>query len=396
MGDYQWGAIKSDQVDRITAQVNLVAALAENRQKTLGEALAIQCAGSKGCSGETLSALSRSAGEVKKATVFLQIGDASQRSCAKLIQNGLLDSYQVPGIEAVASVPANTEVRYFHDVDSKAAQDLAAEIKSLSNLPAVLVKSIGGFESKVPAQQFEVWFSSDLTCAARGDFNFQSIVQGVKGVVSSSASGPVVPKSREWAVIVSGDDASSPALVAARQAGSGRVAALGHEWILLDVGAAYRDNAVFVSNLIGWLDIKKQKKVLYTAGHREWLLARQLDDLTEALRQHEFTLHRLPGAITDSGLAEGSVLIIGNAWGEFGEDEITAVQKYVAGGGGLLLAGLGWSWVANNTGKTLNEYPMTKMAQPYEISWLDSVIAAPAVPGLAQSALFTRFYPNTR
>ena len=62
----------------------------------------------------------------------------------------------------------------------------------------------------------------------------------------------------------------------------------------------------------------------------------------------------------------------------------------------MLLAGLGWSWVGYNPGKTMNDYPMTKMAKPYEIGWLDTVIAAPAVPGLAESALFTRFYPHAR
>jgi conflict system STAND superfamily ATPase len=376
-------------------------ALAQSTQLYDNAALVLKCAAQDGCSPEILTSLSKTldpAGkttpEAKRATVFLQIGDASQRPCAKLIQNGLLGSYQAPGIEGVSSVPAHTEVRYFHDGDRKAAEDLAEKIKRLANLPAVPVKPIKGYESKVPAQQFEVWFSSDFTCAAMDKLNFQSIVKDVQAVVSSSASGPILPKSREWAVIVSGNAPSSPALVAASQDGNGRVAALGHEWLLSDVGPPYRDNAVFISNLVGWLDVKKRRKVVYTTGHREWFLARGVNDLVGLLSQRQFTVRALPGALASPDLADSSVLIIGNAWGDFRNDEIMAVQSYVQGGGGLLLAGLGWSWLGYNPGKTMDDYPMTKMAKPYDIIWLDSVIAAPPVPGLAQSGLFTRLYPR--
>jgi hypothetical protein len=80
-------------------------------------------------------------------------------------------------------------------------------------------------------------------------------------------------------------------------------------------------------------------------------------------------LQYLPGRITEASLDGVAVLIIGTAWGPFDTDEIKAVESYVTRGGGLLLAGVGWSWAG-----AMADYPMTRMAKPYGVGWLKSTI----------------------
>jgi hypothetical protein len=106
-----------------------------------------------------------------------------------------------------------------------------------------------------------------------------------------------------------------------------------------------------------------------------------------------FTLASVPAPINMTGLAAASVLIIGNAWGDFTTNEIETVHQFVSDGGGLLLAGLGWSWLAYHPGTTLEDYPMTKMAAPYQVGWLDGYISDPTDQS-SGSPIFHTFYPN--
>ena len=165
---------------------------------------------------------------------------------------------------------------------------------------------------------------------------------------------------------------------------------MGHEGLLAN--AQLRDNGLFLTNLIGWLDASVQKKVLYTTGHRENFDSTDAGPLRTALVNRGYTLTALGGTITPSSLTAGSVLIIGNAWRDFTAAEIQAVQDFVTNGGGLLMAGLGSSWLGSNA-----DYPMTKMAQPYGVIWQTSTIVDPD-PGdqAGGSTIFHTFYPNAK
>jgi hypothetical protein len=185
---------------------------------------------------------------------------------------------------------------------------------------------------------------------------------------------------------------------------------LGHEWLLV---YPLLDNARFVKNLIEWLKQGRGGKILYTTGHREWFNAQNSEALANELKKFGLEIEPLVGTIAKSELDGASVLIIGNAWGAFSPDEINVVKARVAAGAGLLLAGLGWSWAGSNPEKASPEnvmqtYPMTRMAEPYGIHWLDSVITDPDPqysfddpPASLQAQFkgspeFHTFFPNAR
>ena len=225
----------------------------------------------------------------------------------------------------------------------------------------------------------------------------KDIVAGVRQIISGGASGPVAAFTADWFTIASGDDdTSSPSsFVIARRFDQGRIAAVGHEGLLAN--AQLRDNGLFLSNLIAWLDSTVQKKVLYTTGHREQFDSGDAGPLRTVLVNRGYGIAALPGTITPSLLANCSVLIIGNAWRDFTAGEIQAVQNFVSSGGGLLMAGLGSSWLASNAPQTIEDYPMTKMAQPFGAAWQTSTIVDPD-PGdqAGGSTIFHTFYPNAK
>src|SRR4029453_2189296 len=131
----------------------------------------------------------------------------------------------------------------------------------------------------------------------------RDIVAGVRQIVSGGPSGPVAAGTADWFSIASGDDDTSnpSSFVVARRFDQGRVAAVGHEGLLAN--AQLRDNGLFLSNLIGWLDATVQKKVLYTTGHRENFDSSDAGPLRSALVSRGYTLNALSGTITMSSLA---------------------------------------------------------------------------------------------
>jgi hypothetical protein len=127
-------------------------------------------------------------------------------------------------------------------------------------------------------------------------------------------SGPVIALATNWVTIAAGAETTSipSTFVLARDYHAGRVAIVGHDGLFTDDSIVQLVIALFDVNLIRWL----------------------------------------------------------NGGGKT-PDEIEAVRQFVINGGELLLSGLGWSWPAYHAGSTLDDYPMTKMAAPYQAGWLE-------------------------
>jgi hypothetical protein len=214
------------------------------------------------------------------------------------------------------------------------------------------------------------------------------LVEGVHKLVSPGTPGPVWAESNAWSTIVAGDDdASFPSgFVAARTFGLGRVVIAGHDGIVVNPGLL--DNGRFLVNSIRWLDKARRKRVQYTVSHSEWAGAGRFDVLRGMLAEEGIALEPLTGQISTEKLSSGSVLIVGNAWLPFTETEIKAVRVFVENGGGLFLVGLGWSWPGN-----FDDYPMMRLAKPFQVRWLRTYILDPT-DQFDGSAVFTRLYPN--
>jgi hypothetical protein len=217
------------------------------------------------------------------------------------------------------------------------------------------------------------------------------LVVGVNEITAfPGAPGPVFPVDDEWWSIAAGDDDTTfPSLyVVAREFGAGTVVAMGHESIISDNSFSHLDNRVFLSNVTDWLDTTDQKQVAFTSGHSEFVRAFNLNEYIAEMSSKGFSVTQLSAPIDLSQLSQHSVLIIGNAWGDFTQGEIDDIEQWVAAGGGLMLLGLGWSWPFE-----IEDYPMTKVAEPYGVRWLRDFILDPT-NNLNGSPVFHTFYPD--
>jgi hypothetical protein len=236
--------------------------------------------------------------------------------------------------------------------------------------------------------------ASVAVCAVRvAKADFSELVAGIGQVVSPGAPGPVHPMSDAWAAIVGGDeDTSFPATFAmARQYYTGRVVVFGHDGLPGNFGLL--DNGTFLLNVVEWLRNAGTRSLAYTTGHSEWIGGGTLEGLRQALLPLGYGVGPLAAPITSSQLGGCRVLIVGNAWGSFTPAEIESVRLWVEQGGGAWLVGCGWSWEPYHPGTTIEDYPMMKMAQPYDARWLRGVISDPT-NNLDGSPVFHTFYPN--
>ena len=226
--------------------------------------------------------------------------------------------------------------------------------------------------------------------AASAEATPEAIVAGVSQICSTGAPGPVFATSADWWPIAAGDeDTTFPnTVVVAREYGTGRAVVVGHDGFI--VRTDILDNGKLMTNAVSWLDVKGLKKALHTVGHGEIVGGGGLAGLSALLAAQGYTLNSVSAPVNASKLSAGSVLIVGNAWTDFTAAEIEAIRQFVAGGGGLLMVGLGWSY----SGPSIEDYPMTKLAAPYQVRWLRSFFISDPTNQLDGSAIFHTFYPN--
>ncbi len=217
------------------------------------------------------------------------------------------------------------------------------------------------------------------------------IVAGVNQItMGGGIPGPLFPLSDAWSAVASGDDDTSfPNTVAmSREYGAGRVVMFGHDAILQATNLL--DNAVLLANTANWLRGPGDQTAGYSSGHGEWVSGSVANALITVLSNAGFTTAAVAKPITPEKLEGLSVLFVGNAWGEFTANEIEVIRQWVEGGGGLCMAGLGWSWPSS-----LDTYPMTLVAAPYGGRWLPGAICDPSNSlGSCFNPVFHTFYPE--
>lgn len=179
----------------------------------------------------------------------------------------------------------------------------------------------------------------------------------------------------------------TPAYAASRLYKKGRVISFGHDDILKVEG-----NRDELANTLSWLiSPSANLRVGFSSGHCEWIPVKYPDvwaDLKKTLTTWKYTVEEIPGDLSSEKLDKFGVLVIGNAWGNFTDAEIEAVRQFVQDGGGLMMAGLGWSWEAyadkenyrcagkadgQNT-SDMSTYPMNNMAAMFGAAWTAEVI----------------------
>ncbi len=235
------------------------------------------------------------------------------------------------------------------------------------------------------------------TCA--GQVRAQSPAPIFKGVTQVWTNGGVSSLTglpgRSVSPIISGDnDATLPGLFAAiGSLGKGAALGVGHEGFLLDTANRAFHTLRFNRQAIAWLDRLKSKKVLVLSGHKEWGRLRSMSVLAGALRTDGFQVSELASSVTTTALKGVGVVVIGNAWGSFSSAELTSLENFVKAGGGLYLAGVGWSWNAYRSSLGLDAYPMNVLGRRFGLYWLSPGIHDPTNSSKG-APIFHTFYPN--
>lgn len=172
----------------------------------------------------------------------------------------------------------------------------------------------------------------------------------------------------------------------AREIDRGRVFAFAHDG-LLDA-ARLKNGDAFLRRAVTWLKGPQgAKSVVISSGHCEWMMIGTEDWLLPGLLQSwGYTIKDAPGPLTDEALEGAGVLLIGNAWNAFQPEELDAIERFARKGGGVMLAGLGWSWLSDSgpaeahcglasgsTGAaTLSAYPMNALGARFGVQWTNN------------------------
>lgn len=224
--------------------------------------------------------------------------------------------------------------------------------------------------------------------------NYGSLVTGVSTVWTSGLSSSLFPYNDSATPIVIGNPntASYPSIFAlASVSGAGRAVGLAHENVLGNNDISQYNNLTFALNIFNWLDINNTNQIVIASGHGEWLNYNNATTLRSNLQSNGYTVTNLTGSITAAALTGKGVLMIGNGWQTYTIAEKLAIQNYVQGGGGLLMLGLGWSWVSYNSGG-LAAYPMNQIGSMFGLYWTDTNISDATNQANGQP-LFATFYP---
>ena len=173
----------------------------------------------------------------------------------------------------------------------------------------------------------------------------------------------------------------------ATQYQNGKVIAIAHEGLLSNNNINLYDNLTFLTNAIGWLN-SGSKRVTLKQG---WVNNFNISTLKNTLIADNYTFNTLSGNITSASLANTDVLILGNDWNDtqpYLATELTALDNFVANGGSILIAGLGWSWP-----NALNLYPMNQVANLFGFEFTTDAIYDPDA-NINGSPKLYNFYPE--
>lgn len=171
-------------------------------------------------------------------------------------------------------------------------------------------------------------------------------------------------------------------VLAAGTLGNGRLFATAHDGVL-----TYENSRVLLKNIIRWMTPDTDSaniEILYSVGHCEVVSNRLRENL---LAGFNYSINYLQDLTDFDALSKATILIIGNAWGSFTAEEITSVERYVEQGGGVIMAGIYWSWdqykessdfnpcefeslsFSSNKKRVTDAYPMNSLAKGFGIEW---------------------------
>lgn len=200
---------------------------------------------------------------------------------------------------------------------------------------------------------------SDLS-AATAVFPLEQVLDAASEPGSVAATAPGI-----WKQIIPAVNLSAYAQFSAF--GDFRVLALGHEHILTYQNA--NGNNYFIDAGLAWLKGPRAANIVLSAKPTDTLLQYPVYSFNVEVLQRQLATRGyhvdIVRDLSDGALlAHAGILVIVNSWGAFTAPEIAAITDFLHHGGGLLAAGLGWSWP-----NSLTTYPMNQLLKSFDAQW---------------------------
>jgi len=294
-------------------------------------------------------------------------------------QNAL---YLMLGGVALVAEEASKALESFTDIGKEVAEKIIAKGQEVYHSP--------------DAEQWTRWVEAgqdllrNLQTAEELPDTPKSIVSPRNLVSPEAAPGAITLTDPEQWTIWS--KAGQDIFMSSRSYGSGRIIAVGHESFLVGNLDATADRKAMLKQSFQWLSsLSRNPLILFSTGHCEWVPAkiRQPSEwLFRVLEEWNYQVGEISRIIDNRGLESACMLVVGNAWGNLIPAEVESIKRFVANGGSLLVAGLGWSWKAyagkegfrcegkmeGQDTNDLSTYPMNQVVKPYGMMWTEKII----------------------
>jgi len=129
-------------------------------------------------------------------------------------------------------------------------------------------------------------------------------------------------------------------------------------------------------------------KILFDESHNTYLSAsitNGYSSFANLLRIEGYQVDRSTSSLSFDDLKGNDILVIADPFTPpkpFSTSEIEAINKFVNEGGGLLLIGVGWSWV-DYSHRSIDAFPLNQISKEFGVSFNEDVISDP-----------TNYYPT--
>lgn len=213
--------------------------------------------------------------------------------------------------------------------------------------------------------------------------NYSDITKDVDTITGSGLPGPIFPIDSNVVPIVSGNllspDCGFSIFSVATKYGRGKVLAIGRESMLVDGETEKYDNLTFLVNSMKWLNSDKKRLKIING----WANVNNMKILQSRLLSEGYAISSFNNKITANDLLNVDIILFGNDWNNglpYSESEVEVIKEFVANGGGVFIAGLGWSF------SNLEQYAMNSISKVFGFKYVGSAMWG--------TPFFTEFYPN--
>lgn len=241
-------------------------------------------------------------------------------------------------------------------------------LRRLSFLPVFIALLLGTFADSIAGQDSfpqDGEGPAELTMTAE---DVGQLLRNVEGVGQAGVPGPLCVFGENATSLIAGQEGSTRApVVAAAKFRNGRVVAFGHGGYLSPTQFSHPGAGDLLENILLWLARDDKSVVVAVVGN---------DDLADFIVKKGFLVRRMKNMPKADSETTFGVLVVDAA--KIPEDGVDHIRRFIADGGGLLTASLGWGWLQVSGKSDLKtEHTGNRLLGPMGIVWTDGYLNAP-------------------